>query len=424
MKRNRLHVLALTLFAGMLTLAGGSCNNAGRAAQGTDSTSATGGGKGLRDSGGVETSKSGAGALIMDETGAPADWALLPFTKVDSVNPILTPGPGRFTDPILHQEVAWEEKDVFNPAVAVRGDSLFLLYRAQDKTGHPAGTSRIGLATSSDGYHFTRAAAPVLNPDADAWKKLEWQGGCEDPRMVEDEKGTYYMTYTAFDGHQARLLIATSTNLRHWIKHGGVFATAYHGKYKDLWSKSGSIVSRYESGRIVATRVAGKYWMYWGDQNIWAATSDDLINWTPVEMAPGEQAPIPLRGQALNMPMLKIVVPTRPKKFDCDLVESGPPAMLTDKGILLIYNGRNIPAIGDTSLPEGTYAGGQVLMDRNDPTKVIHRLDNYFIRPDKPYEITGQVGQVCFLEALANFKGSWFLYYGTADSKIAVAVKK
>jgi predicted GH43/DUF377 family glycosyl hydrolase len=123
------------------------------------------------------------------------------------------------------------------------------------------------------------------------------------------------------------------------------------------------------------------------------------------------------------MPRLKIVVPTRSKHFDSDLVESGPPAMLTDKGILLIYNGRNIPAIGDSGLPEGTYAGGQVLMDRNDPTKVIHRLEHYFIRPDKPYEITGQVGQVCFLEALANFKGRWLLYYGTADSKIAVAVK-
>ena len=80
--------------------------------------------------------------------------------------------------------------------------------------------------------------------------------------------------------------------------------------------------------RIIATRVAGKYWMYWGDQFIWAATSDDLINWTPVEMAAGEQPPIPLRGQVLNMPWLKIVVPTRAGKFDSDLVESGPPAML------------------------------------------------------------------------------------------------
>jgi predicted GH43/DUF377 family glycosyl hydrolase len=362
---------------------------------------------------------SGRGAAA-DATG----WALLPFVKQDAANPVLSPGDRHFMDPIRHQVVAWEEKDVFNPAVAVKGDSLYLLYRAQDRVGKPAGTSRIGLAVSADGLHFSRRLSPVLYPDADPQKKLEWEGGCEDPRLVEDEKGLYYMTYTAFDGSVARLMIATSPDLVHWTKHGPVFAKAYQGKYKDLWSKSGAIVSRYDGEKIVATRVAGKYWMYWGDQNIWAATSDDLLNWEPVEMAAGEQPPIPLRGQAVNMPKLKIVVPTRSKKFDSDLVESGPPAMLTDKGILLMYNGRNIPAIGDSSLPEGTYAGGQVLLDRADPTRVIQRLDHYFIRPDKSYEITGQVGQVCFLEALARFKGKWFLYYGTGDSKIAVAEKQ
>jgi predicted GH43/DUF377 family glycosyl hydrolase len=203
-----------------------------------------------------------------------------------------------------------------------------------------------------------------------------------------------------------------------------VFAKAYGGKYLDKWSKSGAIVSTYEKdGRIVATKVKGKYWMYWGDQNIWVAASDDLVNWTPVEKASGEADPIALRGQALSMPDLKIVVPTRQKKFDCDLVESGPPAMLTDKGIVLIYNSRNIPSIGDTSLAEGTYAASQVLLDKDDPTRIVHRMDNYFMKPDKPYEITGQVNEVCFLEGLALFKGKWWLYYGTADSKIAVATK-
>jgi len=354
---------------------------------------------------------------------SPEDWALLPFTKVDSINPVLQPGPGRFTDPIRGKELAWEEKDVFNPAIVVRDGKLWMLYRAQDKIGKPAGTSRIGLAVSTDGYHFTRQASPVLYPANDAQKKYEWEGGCEDPRVVEDDKGLYYMTYTAYDGDKARLLIATSKDLQHWTKEGAAFARAYNGKYANSWSKSGAIVSRYADGKILATRINGKYWMYWGDQFIWAAVSDDLINWTPLEMSAGEKPPVPLRGQAINMPDLKIVIPTRSKKFDSDLVESGPPAMLTDKGILLIYNGRNIPAIGDSSLPEGTYAGGQVLLDRNDPSKILHRLDQYFIRPDKPYEITGQVGQVCFLEGLAQFRGQWFLYYGTADSRIAVAVK-
>jgi predicted GH43/DUF377 family glycosyl hydrolase len=55
---------------------------------------------------------------------------------------------------------------------------------------------------------------------------------------------------------------------------------------------------------------------------------------------------------------------------------------------------------------------------------VVKRLDHYFIRPEKPYEISGQVNQVCFLEGLVHFKNKWLLYYGTADSKIAMAVKE
>ena len=354
---------------------------------------------------------------------ADSSWALIPFVKDDSANPILSPGNGSFTCPIRNEKVLWEEKDVFNPAIVVKDGKLFMRYRAQDKTGKPDGTSRIGLAESTDGFHFTRRAEPVLFPDNDDEKKYEWQGGCEDPRVVEDSSGIYYMTYTAFDGKMARLLVASSTDLIHWKKWGPVFAKAYNGKYIDQWSKSGSIVSKYVDGKIIATKINGKYWMYWGDQNIWVATSDDLINWAPVEMQANEKPPIELRGQALNMPQLKIVVPTRQKKFDSDLVESGPPAMLTDKGIVLIYNSRNIPSIGDSSLPEGTYTAGQVLLNKNDPTKILERMDNYFIKPDKPYEISGQVNHVCFVEGLAQFKGKWFLYYGTADSKIAVAVK-
>ena len=352
------------------------------------------------------------------------DWAMLSFKKTDSVNPILTPGNNSFMDPITKKRNFWEEKDVFNPAIVVKDGKVFMLYRAQDKTGKPEGTSRIGLAESMDGIHFTRHAVPVLYPDNDAYKKYEWEGGCEDPRIVEDEKGIYYMTYTAYDGKLARLLIATSTDLIHWKKQGHVFANAYNGKYVDKWSKSGSIVSTYKNGKIIATKINGKYWMYWGDVFIWTATSDDLIHWTPLEMKDGEHAKDSLKNWAVDMPALQIIVPTRNKKFDSDLVESGPPAILTDKGILLIYNSKNLRSIGDTTLPEGTYAAAQVLFDKNDPTKILKRLDHYFIKPERPYEITGQVNQVCFLEGLANFNHQWFLYYGTADSKIAVAVSK
>ena len=353
-----------------------------------------------------------------------SSWAMLDFVKTDSLNPVLEPGANSFLDPMTGKAVAWESKNVFNPAIVVRRDTVFMLYRAQDSIGKPGGTSRIGLAYSTDGLHFTKTPRPVFYPEPDAYQAYEWQGGVEDPRIVEDSAGIYYMTYTSYDGKTARLMVASSPDLQKWTKHGPVFANAFGGKYLNQWSKSGSIVSRYAQGKIIATKINGKYWMYWGDQNIWVATSIDLIHWEPFEMQVDESAPIALKGQALNMPQLRIIIPTRDKKFDSDLVEPGPPAMLTDKGILLIYNSRNLKNIGDTSLADGTYTAGQVLLDKNNPLQVLHRLNHYFIKPERSYELVGEVNNVCFLEGLAQFKNQWFLYYGTADSKIAVAVRK
>jgi len=336
-------------------------------------------------------------------------WALLPFIKADEVNPILAPdSTKKFFCPLRKAKVKWEEKNVFNPAAVVKNDTVFLLYRAQDNVGKPAGTSRIGLAWSIDGLHFRRHATPVLYPDNDSVKKYEWQGGCEDPRIVEDDKGIYYLTYTAFDGDKARLMVATSNNLYYWSKHGLAFASAYNGKYINEWSKSGSIVCKYERGKAIAAKINGKYWMYWGDTDIFLAFSDDLIHWTPLQNGDGK--------------LVNIFTP-RKGKFDSDLVEPGPPAMLVDSGIVLMYNSRNVPTKGDTTLPEGTYAASQILFDKNDPSKVVERMGQYFIKPDKPYEISGQVNHVCFVEGLVNYKNKWFLYYGTADSKVAVATK-
>jgi predicted GH43/DUF377 family glycosyl hydrolase len=95
--------------------------------------------------------------------------------------------------------------------------------------------------------------------------------------------------------------------------------------------------------------------------------------------------------------------------------------MITKKGILMIYNSRNNERNGDPALAHGTYSAGQILLDSNDPTKVLQRSENYFITPDRDFEINGQVNRVCFVEGLVYFKNKWFLYYGTADSKIAVA---
>jgi predicted GH43/DUF377 family glycosyl hydrolase len=104
-------------------------------------------------------------------------------------------------------------------------------------------------------------------------------------------------------------------------------------------------------------------------------------------------------------------------------VEPGPPAIVTKHGIVFIYNSRNSPEYGDPNLPPGTYSAGQILADPKNPFRIIDRSEQTFFKPDKDYEIRGQVNNVCFLEGLVYFKKRWFLYYGTADSQIAVAAK-
>jgi predicted GH43/DUF377 family glycosyl hydrolase len=348
-------------------------------------------------------------------------WTLGPFIKADSVNPIIGPVDSlSFMDPVREALVKWEAKDVFNPAAIVRDEKIYLLYRAEDSIGKPAGTSRIGLAVSNNGLTFQRYPKPVLYPENDMYKEDEWEGGCEDPRVVQDDSGIYFMTYTAYNGKKARLFVATSKDLVNWTKHGSAFSKAYDGKYFHVDSKSGAIVCRLMGDRFIATKINSKYCMYFGDTDIFLAYSEDLINWTPVEKSKEEISNIIDNpdGKADLLPALQ----PRKGKFDSELVESGPFALITKKGILLIYNSKNSKNYGDTTLPAGSYSAGQALFDVNNPEKLIARTQNSFIKPDKPYEITGQVNNVCFVEGLAYYKGKWFLYYGTADTKIAVAV--
>jgi predicted GH43/DUF377 family glycosyl hydrolase len=305
--------------------------------------------------------------------------------------------------------VRWEAYATFNPAAVVRGGRMYVLYRAEDasgeeKIGHH--TSRIGLAESADGLRFTRRGTPVLFPDNDAQRQFEWPGGVEDPRVVETEDGRYVMTYTQWNRDVPRLAVATSRDLVTWVKHGPAFAKI--AKYMRTESKSGAILSRVEGDRVVATRVNGKYWMYFGVPDVRIATSDDLLDWVPVEDA---------NGAALR------VLSPRPGYFDSWLVEAGPPALITPRGIVVLYNAGNSRAYGDTTLPERVYTAGQALFDARNPIKLLDRSRRPFIQPTEAYERTGQYSEgTTFVQALVPFRGRWHLYYGTADSRVGVAV--
>ena len=346
-------------------------------------------------------------SLTAAETPVEPAWVMGPFVRPASPAPVIAPNTNLiFACPMNQSSIAWAALHTFNPAAVVKDGRICVLYRAEDGSGAMkigGHTSRIGLAKSTDGIHFTSEPAPVLFPAEDGEKTNEWTGGCEDPRIVETAGGQYVMMYTEFrrdDKHRLpRLGVATSTDLVHWTKHGPVFAQQ-GGSFSGRACKSGAILTQMVGEKLLAAKHLGKYWMYWGEGEIRLASSTDLINWSP--------GPVVLR--------------TRTGKFDSALVEAGPPALLTSKGIILIYNGKNANTTGDAKLKPGAYAGGQALFDPAQPEKLLDRTDTPFYQPVASFEQTGQYGAgTTFLEGLVPYHGKWWLYYGCADSFVAVA---
>lgn len=362
-------------------------------------------------------------------------WMLGPFEKLLDANPCLKPNPNsKFWDPIRKEEVRWEEQNAYNPAAILKDGKVYLLYRAEDEVGKFNGTSRIGLASSEDGIHFTAEPEPVLYPDEDEFKSVEWEGGCEDPRIIETRDGRYLLYYTAYDdGRTGLLCCAESGDLRHWKKHGPVFRKALNGKYARLWSKSGAVVCRQEGEHFYPVQLNGQYWMYWGESNIYVATSHDLIHWTPVEYVADGSDPahsrriiddrLPENCTPAEKVLLPVITP-RTGEYDGYLCEPGPQALLTDDGIVLIYNGKGENPEGDGIY----YAGGQLLLDPQNPACVIMRTTRLFLWPTESYDMwrwsKNRRSGNCFLENLVYFKGRYFLYYGAGDHEAAIAATK
>ena len=162
-----------------------------------------------------------ASVAVEEQSG---QWILGPFVRPEGVNPVISPQPTTFQCPMRKQPVRWEESDTFNPAATVKDGKIVVLYRAEDNSAQGIGkrTSRIGYAESTDGVTMSQADAPVLFPSEDDFKEIEWEGGCEDPRVAMTEDGLYVMLYTAWNRNLPRLAVATSRDLKNWTKQACV----------------------------------------------------------------------------------------------------------------------------------------------------------------------------------------------------------
>lgn len=319
-------------------------------------------------------------------------------------------------NPILFSSgTGFESMAVFNPTAILKDEIIYMFYRAEnwgsenwpDQSIRPKGwkadkewpgVSTIGLATSKDGINFIKKKEPVIAPEFD----YEIIGGCEDPR-ISKVNGLYYMTYTGMGlpNRVGKMCIATSKDLINWKKHGPIFD----------WEEN------CKAGVIIPEIVNGKYWMYFGDKNIWLASSVDGINW----MCDKET---------------DVLFSPREGKFDSLLCEPGPTPVITEKGIVLIYNGatkgdrynRRMTNYGDPAVLGASklreYSTGWALFSKEDPSKLIARSDKPFLEISEDFEKRGQVDNVLFTSGLIEKDNKWYMYYGCADTYIGVAISE
>ncbi len=291
----------------------------------------------------------------------------LPTLSRLSGNPIIVPRQGQ----------KWEEGGTFNPGAIDVGSTVHLLYRAVDGTK----VSRLGYARASNTAEISfRSSEPVLEPSAD-WEEF----GCEDPRITSLE-GTFYVTYTAFSKRGPRIALASTKDFSHFEKHGLVGP--------DRTDKDWVLFPERIGGRVAMLhRLQSKV------QIAYFETVEELKNsqkfWTEYLKHFRDYEVI---GPKFSWEKRKIGV--------------GPPPIRTERGWLVIYHGVSQARI---------YRAGAVLLDLNDPTKVVARTREPILEPEMEFEKRGVVPNVVFPDGAIILDGTLLTYYGGADKVCCVA---
>lgn len=302
-------------------------------------------------------------------------------------NPILAPNP----------QNAWESRATFNSAAVYENGKVHFLYRALGDTD----LSVLGYATSSDGVHIDeRSAMPAYIPRepfetpgnhafatlADHFVSGGGYGGVEDPRITKVED-RFYLTYVAFDGANPPRAAMSSIhkddfNNQNW----GMWAKPKLISAPGMVNKSAVVFPRKVNGKyVVLHRVY---------PNILVDYLDDL------------EFNDYLQGHHF--------IPPRKKFWDSKKVGAGAPPMETKDGWLLIYQ-----SVGYQD--PSRYKIGAMMLDKNNPSKVLYRTHTPIIEPVEPYENNGFKAGVVYPCGSVIMKDKLHIYYGGADSYLNVA---
>lgn len=309
-------------------------------------------------------------------------------------NPVLAPT----------QANEWETEGVFNPAAVVDDEGVVhLLYRAMGGSG----LSQIGHAQSTDGEHFERKYTyPVFFPmrgyglpsdvlvpqvfDPVNYSSGGGWGGCEDPRAVLMDDGRVYMTFTAFEGWNNARISLTSIAVE----------DLKTGKWK--WKKPIYLSRPNEMQKnwvLFPEKINGKFAILHGlSPDVLIEYVDDLEFNKNIESAPSHG------GGGWKEP-------ARKGMWDETMKGAGAPPLKTNLGWLVLYHAVE-PGVG--------YRVGAMILDMNDPTKILYRAPLPILNPDMHYENDWKPGVVYASGAI--IKGDELhVYYGGGDKYICKA---
>ena len=297
-----------------------------------------------------------------------------------SKNPILTPNKDNW----------WESKAVFNCSVSFDGQNVHMLYRAIGEYDHYI--SRIGYASSSDGFQFDRRHNIAISPTEDYEKN-----GMEDPRITQID-GKIFVTYVV---------------LSEYVKnHPKIFSALAVTKNYDEFEKVGIITKDFENNKDV---------IFFPDKfkvnSNFSNNSSFLILHRPTSLSnPDYQLSRPSIWLSISdseSTLTNSMLLLKPEQdWESLKIGAGPSPIKTKKGWLLIYHGVSTDKI---------YRAGAALLDLDDPRKVIARTKQPILEPVEDYEKIGDVNNVVFPTGTVIIDKKLLLYYGGADRVCCVA---
>jgi len=279
--------------------------------------------------------------------------------------------PGRVRVPVMEGgELKILDWDAMDPGLNI-SDPREYKYQGE---GYLSTLSHLRLFVSDDGATFTPVEAGSLWGDG-----LLESFGIEDCRVTTFADGRFFLTYTAVSSWGYGVGLRETSDWQAFQSHGMILPPS---------NKDAALFDRKIGGRYVCLhRPSG---VVVGGHYIWISFSEDLRHW-------GGHRP---------------VARTRPGMWDSARIGAGAAPIYTEQGWLEIYHGAD---------SQSRYCLGALLLDREEPWKVLARSREPIMEPLEEYEKKGFFGQVVFTNGHLVEGDSVTLYYGASDSVVCGA---